>query len=338
VGFDCSKAVTPQERAICASPLLSSIDDQMTVAYKEALAGAPPDFKMQVREDQRQWLSNRDVICPASRDPRADSAMSDCLSGYENRRAELLRQLIQRKNGVLFVWRSVALSFHAMKHPDLGVEGDGYFETEAGSVLASWPQAVSSSPEWQAWNRGIEEATRRIACGSPENKKVQVAWSPVCAKDAMNVINVMIDSLGEPLVAAEINREWYDRSEGSSGTDSFEFNWLFGEKREIRADDIFEARSNWREVLLAAARKSLYDDGKPLFGDGLGDVETQIVLNPENWYLRADALVIGFPSAYAECHACDSPAVSIPWEELKPYLNSSFPRVQRSASEAEMAP
>ena len=335
-GFDCTKAMTPQERAICTSPLLSSEDDQMTAAYKEALAAVPPDVKTRVREDQRQWLSNRDAICPASRDPSTDFAMSDCLSGYENRRAELLRHLIQRKNGILFVWRSATLSFHAMRHPDLGVERDGY--SEAGSVLASWPHAISGSPEWQTWNHGIEEVTRRMACGNPENKNVQVTWSPVCAKDAMNTISVAIVSVEEPLVAAEINREWYDRSGGSSGTDSLEFNWLLGENREIRADDIFKARSGWREALLSAAGKSLYEDGKPLFGDRLGDIETKIVLNPENWYLRADALVIGFPSAYAECHACDSPAVTIPWEELKLYLNSSFPRMQESTSEAKPAP
>jgi len=334
-GFNCSKAITPQERAICASPLLSSIDSQMAAAYKEALAAVPPEVRTRIQQDQRQWLSKRDTICPASHDAESDSAMSDCLQGYENRRADLLRHLVQRKNGVLFVWRSITLSFHPAQDSDAGV--DGYFTTEAGSVLASWPQAISPSSEWQAWNRGIERAARRMACGNSENKNVQAAWSSVCAKDAMNTISVTIDCVDEHLVAAEIDREWFDRSDGSSATDSLEFNWLFDEKRELRADDIFETGTAWRKVLLAAARKTLEEN--PLFENGrLSAIETKTILNPEHWSLGADALSIPLPSAYAPCHACDSPAVTIRWEQLKPYLKPAFPRAKESALETETGP
>ena len=43
--FDCSKAKTPQEKAICGSPELSVADEQMAAAYKALLAAMTPEIK-----------------------------------------------------------------------------------------------------------------------------------------------------------------------------------------------------------------------------------------------------------------------------------------------------
>ena len=40
--FDCTKAKTAQEKAICGTPALSAADDQMAAAYRAWLAAAPP--------------------------------------------------------------------------------------------------------------------------------------------------------------------------------------------------------------------------------------------------------------------------------------------------------
>ena len=40
--FDCTKAKTAQEKAICGTPALSAADDQMAAAYKAWLAAAQP--------------------------------------------------------------------------------------------------------------------------------------------------------------------------------------------------------------------------------------------------------------------------------------------------------
>ncbi len=61
-GFDCAKAATPIEKRICADPALSALDDQLTAAYKAALAAAPSGREA-VKADQRAWLITRDA-CP----------------------------------------------------------------------------------------------------------------------------------------------------------------------------------------------------------------------------------------------------------------------------------
>lgn len=52
--FDCAKARSPIEKAICATPELSRADEELAAAYRAALASFPvPGF---VRETQRAWL------------------------------------------------------------------------------------------------------------------------------------------------------------------------------------------------------------------------------------------------------------------------------------------
>jgi uncharacterized protein len=51
--LNCIKAETPQEHAICNSPVTSVADDNMAGAYKIALAEAPPETVASIERDQR---------------------------------------------------------------------------------------------------------------------------------------------------------------------------------------------------------------------------------------------------------------------------------------------
>ncbi|MDQ2105139.1 lysozyme inhibitor LprI family protein [Azospirillum isscasi] len=65
-GFPCSKANTPTEKAICADPALSALDDRLSASYRAALdrlSGASPEegaAGAAVKTDQRAWLRERD--------------------------------------------------------------------------------------------------------------------------------------------------------------------------------------------------------------------------------------------------------------------------------------
>jgi uncharacterized protein len=56
--FDCSKAETFIEKAICSNKELSDLDDQLLNAYKKALASDP-----QQKDLQRQWLKLDRNVC-----------------------------------------------------------------------------------------------------------------------------------------------------------------------------------------------------------------------------------------------------------------------------------
>ena len=56
--FDCGKAATPVERAICANGRLSQLDERLAEAYRKSLAESPGDS---LRKVQRDWMRMRDA-------------------------------------------------------------------------------------------------------------------------------------------------------------------------------------------------------------------------------------------------------------------------------------
>ncbi|KJV08470.1 hypothetical protein VZ95_17585, partial [Elstera litoralis] len=63
--FDCGKASTEIEKAICASPELSTADRVMAGAYGAVLARASKEAKDLLRADQRRWIAHISNICQA---------------------------------------------------------------------------------------------------------------------------------------------------------------------------------------------------------------------------------------------------------------------------------
>ena len=65
-GFDCTKAATLVEKAVCSESDLSALDEQLMAEYKEALSAAPNAASL--KNDQKSWLINtrnkcRDSVC-----------------------------------------------------------------------------------------------------------------------------------------------------------------------------------------------------------------------------------------------------------------------------------
>ena len=60
--FSCDKASSKVEHAICADPLLSSLDLQLSIAYRSRLAGKPDERKL-IQQQQREWVSSVRNAC-----------------------------------------------------------------------------------------------------------------------------------------------------------------------------------------------------------------------------------------------------------------------------------
>ena len=64
--FDCAKAGTPTEKAICKDPAVSKLDDQVAAAFKTAQGLWPAgSWSTYIRTEQREWLKDRNDICKA---------------------------------------------------------------------------------------------------------------------------------------------------------------------------------------------------------------------------------------------------------------------------------
>lgn len=85
--FDCAKAVTPIEKAICADVALSRLDRQVAEAYSWKLRlAANADEQARITEQQRAFLSMRDNSCTSE----VGDGMNQCLTRAYQARAKAL--------------------------------------------------------------------------------------------------------------------------------------------------------------------------------------------------------------------------------------------------------
>ena len=98
--FDCGKALTRTEKAVCASPTLGAKDVtvdayfQLLLRLKPAVAGmAYREFDDTLRDDQRQWLQQERDACQAD---------ASCLDRIYDRRIDTLLKLFDANAGLTF--------------------------------------------------------------------------------------------------------------------------------------------------------------------------------------------------------------------------------------------
>ena len=61
--FDCNKATTPFEVAICTHPNLSRADEVLAVSYQTALGGLSKAAQAEMQKGQRAWLDYAQKSC-----------------------------------------------------------------------------------------------------------------------------------------------------------------------------------------------------------------------------------------------------------------------------------
>jgi uncharacterized protein YecT (DUF1311 family) len=103
--FDCAKATRQIDKAICAWETVGSLDGQMAVAYRAALADQPgEDERKGAAENQKAWLATRDERCALDAvkpDPGSEEGLSPkefgqllCLQDIYGSRIAYLRDMI----------------------------------------------------------------------------------------------------------------------------------------------------------------------------------------------------------------------------------------------------
>ncbi|SEP09381.1 Protein of unknown function [Luteibacter sp. UNC138MFCol5.1] len=87
-GFDCGKASTAVEKAICASPAISALDGDLGEAFRAALKNHP-DKADALKLDQRHWLAERDASVAAYLSDHPGKALAADVARYPARIAFL---------------------------------------------------------------------------------------------------------------------------------------------------------------------------------------------------------------------------------------------------------
>jgi uncharacterized protein YecT (DUF1311 family) len=323
--FDCSKAATAQEKAICATPDLSVADDQMAAAYQAWLAAASPDGVAGIRDDQRLWLRTRTTSCPAG---NAANPIEQCLRQVYKDRIDELRLRVKTLAGVTFVARAITLT--ARDGPDDVLPGVTEVTPGFGTLQAIWPQASSTAPQWVAWNSAIVPAIIQAANANESSSAHD--WNGLVQPGVDRSLTVTVERVNTQWVSVSV-LDFYDGHGAHPMENSSEFYWLLDKQRALKAEDVFLPNSAWDtwmekrlDTYLHQALDSQSDGNyQGWFTAGDAPKELQgLVTNPGDWKLEPAGFSIFFQPYQVACYACTPEPLTIPWSDLKPYLQSGF--------------
>ena len=95
--FDCNKASTFAEKAVCSDSRLSAMDDELGRLYKGALAGTPNNETL--KSDQKAWLSLRDQCQDSNCIKKAYADRISALKGSSAGTSDSVTGTYKMKNG-----------------------------------------------------------------------------------------------------------------------------------------------------------------------------------------------------------------------------------------------
>jgi uncharacterized protein YecT (DUF1311 family) len=317
--FDCKLAKTPQEKAICASAELGKADEALASAYKIALGGLSPTMSREVRNDEGEWLRWVGTICDAGK-VQLGATLAKCMVGEYRERAEILARLQQRHGGLLFVTRTRALAV-----ADKPGEEHGFDHARWGTLVASWPEAVSDAAEWKAWTAGVEAET----VAAPEGRAV-AGWNAEWASGQDATVDAELGRIGEGRVTTHIGVEMMGHGAAHPNEFGESFHWMLKEQREMKVADVFQPGSGWAKVVTARCERGL----KKQLGadyeyiDPMDKSVGEVITTPHNWDMDAKGLTISFPEYTVTPRAEPADDVMVPWAELQPFLEATFVRPQ----------
>lgn len=98
--FDCKKARTATEKAICASSELSKLDDEMAVNYKAALSLSTRVEAAFLRTHQKRWLAERDKYCESRTICLLDTYRTQIATLGNRQRCVEFSQILDKPRGV----------------------------------------------------------------------------------------------------------------------------------------------------------------------------------------------------------------------------------------------
>lgn len=93
--FDCARATTPTETAICANPELSRLDARIARRYTAVMRGYGPTARAALRQDQRYYLAVRDEVHDIIAREDGPSLTVQTLPGVMQARADFLDALAE---------------------------------------------------------------------------------------------------------------------------------------------------------------------------------------------------------------------------------------------------
>lgn len=319
--FDCSKAGTPFEHAICDTPELSAADDRLAKTYATAIGGLSETALSDVRNSQRDWLDYARRACTRTAEPlnsgRYDERGASCLVDLFNSRSRVLEN--SRMMDGLRVYPIA--SFAALPDP-----------YEADNPDSNWPVAqhelslvqVDSEETFAgAFNSFVRAEGEVMSAGFGEQGGPETLAED-SSSDSTN--SITIQEISGNRLSLLVNTYWYGHGAAHGNYTISYLHYLKDEERALEARDIFAGKGWQKKLLELVTEAAEAEHGDALWPDSLGDL-SDVVIDPARWDLSDPyGLKIQFQPYEISSYAYGAPTARVSWEVLAPILAETADR------------
>ncbi|MBE7733032.1 DUF3298 domain-containing protein [Devosia faecipullorum] len=315
--FDCTKAVTPFERAICENPELSVADQRLAVTYETATGGLSDLARGAVRTGQREWLSYAQRACTKDARPLTTGTYDErgvsCLLGVFSDRSALLEQSRMIDGRRFFPMAR----YEAFPDPYEADNPDSWFPVARHEL--SWVELDDAEGPAQTFNDMVRKQGDLVAPASSEESDPDADEGEANNSDTRNTLFVH-EVVGQSRISIKARTYWYGHGAAHGNWSLTYRHYLVEKGRLMEAGDLL-AGAGWEKALQDLALKA----AKAEHGDNLmlDDPRylTDVVADPERWDLSDPyALIIQFQPYEIAAYAYGAPNIRVRWEDLEPYL------------------
>lgn len=305
--FDCTKATTMLEKAVCADPELSTNDETLATAYATALGGLSEAAAATVKATQHGWLDYAQRVCtadaqPATKPYTGDDALGCLRTAYTGRITDL--EASRMLGGYRFypVNRYLVEKDTDATADDYNKIADQQFTTVKLDGLNDVAVAFNAMIDASFADSGdlFIKGTDRLS-GADMSTDIE---------DTTTVEKVTASRI----TLSETSWQYgHGAAHGDYGISYRHF--LITKKRLLKAEDIFTGTS-WKKLLGGLVQTALKDTlGDDLMVDDTTDY-VAMAAEPSRWNFSDQGLIIQFQPYEVAAYAMGAPTVTIPWSKL----------------------
>jgi uncharacterized protein len=302
--FDCAKASTVVERAICADPKLAQADREMATVYGalwDRLSGPAKDH---LSQDQLRWLADRAKACTGG--------------------AEDVARCVRQR----YVARIATLKAESEgPYPFVSEEAlvrSGKVRTTRYEIDASYPQFDGANADFLAVNKAFAGAAQKGANDAvPGNE----GGGPGINQIWTYLQSFQLHRPGpQSLSVATTFYVFTGGAHGSSGVTATLVDLRTG--RSVPPAGVFAAGSDWKRIITDIARADLKRQfvERPGFAESLEPATLDKLMDdPARYLFKADALEIIFNQYDVGPYAVGRYTVDIPYSRLSNLIRTDGP-------------
>jgi uncharacterized protein YecT (DUF1311 family) len=304
--FDCKKAGTKSEKAICADPAALAADSAMSAAFQTLIASAPAAQKSQITASQVGWLRTRDGNCAEA----TGAELGACLARESERRRAFLEGRPEAGPGA-----------PGRIAPWFRYEKGGHGRAEIDFALLKFvdPQA----PAERAFNAAVERVTKDII--EPE-------------KDEPNPDSYAFDwsmelTWASPRLVSAHLTGYMSAGGAHPNTSSASVNIDYAAGRELKFADAFASDAATKIVAFClksvrAQKQDKMGDEAPKSADDLKTLAGQVddaTRDLAAWSFGADAATVNYDPYAVGSYAEGAYVCEIPYATLRGWTKPGFP-------------